>query len=95
LTSFKVKDKNAIGTSAASTLITTLCGTISYLIFGWGDIRASDTLGLINIPAFLIVGIAAFFTAPYGAKLTHEIDPTKVRKIFAIVLALTGLSLIF
>lgn len=95
LTAFKMKDKNAIGTSAATTLITTICGTISYLIFGWGDIREPDTFGLINVPAFLIVGITAFFTAPYGAKLTHDTDASKVRKIFAVVLALTGLSLIF
>lgn len=95
LTAFKVKDKNAIGTSAATTLITTICGTISYLVFGWGDIQEPETFGLINVPAFLIVGMTAFFTAPYGAKLTHEIDAGKVRKIFAIVLALTGLSLIF
>ncbi len=95
LTSFKVVDRNAIGTSAASTLVTTILGTISYLIFGWGDIRASGTIGLIDLPAFLIIGIVAFFCAPFGVKLTHEISPEKVRKIFAIVLALTGLSLIF
>ncbi len=95
LTAFKVKDKNAIGTSAATTLMTTMCGTISYLVFGWGDIKEPEIFGLIDVPAFLIVGITAFFTAPYGAKLTHETDANKVRKIFAIVLALTGLSLIF
>lgn len=95
LTSFKISDRNAIGTSAASTLVTTILGTISYLIFGWGDIPASETIGLIEWPAFLIIGIAAFFCAPFGVKLTHEISPEKIRKIFAIVLTLTGLSLIF
>ncbi len=94
LTGFKMKDKVAIGTSAATTLVTTICGTISYLILGLGEVPVMDTVGLINIPAFLIIGAAAFFTAPYGAKLCHEIDPGKVRKIFAVVLALTGLTLI-
>lgn len=94
LTHFKMKDKKAIGTSTATTLITTTCGAISYLILGWQDVNLNGTFGLINIPAFLIVGISAFFMAPYGVKLTHEIDPSKIRKIFAIVLALTGLSLI-
>lgn len=94
LTFFQMKDKKAIGTSAATSLVTTTCGALSYLIFGRGDVPTSDTLGLINIPAFLVVGIIAFFTAPFGAKLTQEIDAAKVRKIFAIVLVLTGLSLI-
>ena len=92
LTAFKMKDRNAIGTSAATTLVTTLCGSLSYWILGRGDIDIPGTLGLINVPAFLIIGITAFFAAPYGVKLTHEIDPNKVRKIFATVLALTGLS---
>jgi uncharacterized membrane protein YfcA len=87
-------DRNAIGTAAASTLVTTVLGTVSYLIFGWGDVPASEAIGLIDLPAFLIIGIVAFFCAPFGARLTHEISPEKVRKIFAIVLALTGLSLI-
>jgi uncharacterized membrane protein YfcA len=94
LTHFKMKDRNAIGTSAATTLITTSLGALSYLILGWGDVKSASTFGLINIPAFITVGLAAFVTAPYGAKLTQQIDPSKVRKIFAIVLAITGLSLI-
>jgi uncharacterized protein len=94
LTSYKMQDKNAIGTSAATTLITALLGSISYLILGWGETNVAYTFGFIHIPAFLAVGLAAFVMAPYGAKLTREIDPVKVRRIFAIVLALTGLSLI-
>lgn len=94
LTYFKVSDKNAIGTSAATTLLTAILGSISYLIFGLGDVPAPDNVGLINLPSFIIIGVVTFFFAPYGAKLTHEISPQKVRKIFAIVLALTGISLI-
>lgn len=94
LTAYHMKDKKAIGTSAATTLVTTICGTISYLILATEELPIPNTVGLINIPAFLIIGITAFFAAPYGVKLTHEIDPIKVRRIFAIVLALTGLSFI-
>lgn len=95
LTTFKITDRKAIGTSAASTLITTLLGTITYLIMGRSDIPSLETVGLIDLPAFFIIGITAFFCAPVGVKLTHEISPDKVRKIFAIVLVITGLSLIF
>ncbi len=94
LTSFKITDRNAIGTSAASTLITTILGSISYLIFGWGAIAGVETVGFIDLPAFLIIGVVSLFCAPFGAKLTHELSPERVRKIFAIVLVLTGLSLI-
>ena len=95
LSSFKISDKNAIGTSAACTLVTTVLGTISYLILGWGEVPVMEVVGLINVPAFLIIGIASLFFAPIGVRLCHEVARDKVRKIFAIVLVLTGLSLIF
>ena len=94
LSSFKISDKNAIGTSAASTLVTTILGTLSYLVLGTGSIPVRETVGLIDLPAFFIVGVAALFFAPVGVRLAHELPHEKVRKIFAIVLALTGLSLI-
>ena len=93
LTAFKIRDKNAIGTSSAITCVTTICGTISYMILGWKDLP-TEPLGLINLPAFFIVGTVAFLLAPIGVKLTSIIDPQKTRRIFALVLALTGLSLL-
>lgn len=95
LTTFKITDRKAIGTAAASTLVTTILGTLTYLMIGRTGVHHLETVGLIDLPAFFIIGIAAFFCAPFGVKLTHEISPDRVRKIFAIVLALTGLSLIF
>lgn len=94
LTYFRIPDKKAIGTSAAMTLCTSILGTISYAVFAWGLEPVPDTLGLIHLPSCLIIGVVTFFAAPYGAKLSHEISPQKVRRIFAFVLALTGLSLI-
>lgn len=94
LTSLKIADKQAIGTSAAMTLITSLLGSIFYLMWGWGAGPVPDSIGLIHLPSFLIMGITTSIFAPYGAKLAHQLAPQKVRKIFALVLAITGLSLV-
>ncbi len=94
LTAFKIRDKNAIGTSSAITCITTICGTITYMILGWKDLPL-EPLGLINPAAFFIVGVMAVALAPLGVKLTTTIDPQKTRRIFAGILALTGISLLF
>ncbi|MGC1879018.1 MAG: sulfite exporter TauE/SafE family protein [Rhabdochlamydiaceae bacterium] len=93
LTTFKIPDKKAIGTSAVSTLVTTILGAISYLILGWGRLSSPQTVGFIDLPAFFIIGVVSFFCAPIGARLTHEISSEKIRKIFAIVLVVTGISL--
>lgn len=94
LTHYRMKDRNAIGTSAATTLITTFCGGLSYLILGWNEVNLPQTFGFVKVDAFFIVGLTAFFVAPYGVRLAHEVDPVHVRRIFAIVLAITGISLI-
>ncbi len=95
LTAFRVQDKKAIATSAAASLVTTILGAATYLWLGWDKVPVQGTVGLIDLPAFLVVGATAFFVAPVGVALTHRIDPAKVRRIFAFVLALTGLLLIF
>jgi uncharacterized membrane protein YfcA len=93
LTSFKIRDKNAIGTSSAITCVTMICGSISYMVLGWKDLPFQP-LGLINPPALFIVGVSALLLAPVGVKLTSIINPQKTRRIFAAVLALTGISLL-
>lgn len=93
LTSFRIRDKNAIGTSAAITCVTTICGSISYMILGWDEFPGQP-LGAIQWQPFLYIGIAAVLTAPMGVKLTTVVNPQKTRRLFALVLALTGLSLL-
>jgi uncharacterized membrane protein YfcA len=94
LLSIKVPDLNAIGTSSAITLLVSTLGTLSYIFFGWNHNFGSQNIGYVNIPAFLIVGMTTFFTAPIGVKLSHELSPKKMRKIFAIILILSGITFI-
>ena len=75
-----------------TTLITTLLGAIAYLILGRETLPAS-LFGFIEPAAFLILGVSAFISAPLGVELVQEVNPGKLRKVFAIVLVLTGLSL--
>lgn len=94
LTRCKVSSKNAIGTSAACSLLITSIGAVSYLIIGLNKVPLSKEIGYINLPAFIMVGIVSFIMAPLGAKWAHQLPMVQVRKIFAIVLAATGISMI-
>jgi len=94
LNAYKIPHKKAIGTSSACSLILTTAGTIAYLIVGWENTQFPITLGYINLPAFVVVGITSFFSARYGVKLAHELNAKKVRKIFAVVLLVTGLMMV-
>ena len=95
LMAFRINDKKAIGSSSVASFVVSCLGSISYLIFGWGDLPTPENLGLINLPAFAIIGVTTLFLAPVGVKLTHQLPSDVVRKIFGVILVVTGLSLIF
>ncbi|SDD21247.1 Uncharacterized membrane protein YfcA [Paracoccus isoporae] len=52
------------------------------------------TIGAINIPAFLIVIAVTLMTAPVGAALAHRLDPTRLKRIFALFLMVVALNML-
>lgn len=88
-------EKKAIGTSAATGLIISFLGALGYLYFGLGEIQVHDSIGYLYLPAFILVGIASALSAPFGAKLAHQLPAEKIRKIFGIFLVVSGLLMIF
>jgi hypothetical protein len=91
---FKVGEKKAIGTSAIISFFVTLCGSLSYLYFGLGQTHMPQVIGFIDLPSFIILSVVSFLSAPYGAKLTQKLDAEKLRKIFGVVLFLTGICML-
>ncbi len=88
---YKIPLKKAIGTSAATGVVITFVGAVSYLIFGLNEAFYSYSIGYIYLPAFAVLAVTTFFAAPLGAKLTQTIETSKLKKIFGIVLILTGI----
>ena len=52
------------------------------------------TIGSVNIPAFVIVIAMTVLTAPIGAALAHRTEPARLKKIFAVFLALVALNML-
>ena len=94
-----VKLQKAIGTSAAIGLPIALAGTAGYLMSGLAVQQLPDyTIGFIYLPAAISISVASFITAPLGARLTHRLPVTRLRKIFAgllVVLCLKMLHTVF
>ncbi len=93
LTAFKVPAKKAIGTSAACSFLVTSIGAISYLFLGLRNVQLPEDVGYIDMPAFITVGVVSFLMAPIGVKWVHMLPVTQIRKIFAIILVATGISM--
>lgn len=95
----QLKVKNAIATSAACGLPIAVMGTASYVFNSW-DISNSFsspqayTLGYVQLNAFLLIAISSFIFAPLGAKVTHKISDSLLRKVFALFLLLLGIKML-
>jgi uncharacterized membrane protein YfcA len=86
----------AIGTSAAIGFPIAIAGTAGYILSGL-DVKAlpSFTLGFIHLKALLGIVAASILTAPLGAKLAHKLPVDRLKKIFALLLYVLGVRMLF
>jgi len=87
--------RNAVATSSACGLPIALVGAIGYLFVGWGDSRLpAGATGFVYWPAFLGVALASVLSAPFGARLAHDLPVVALRRVFAVLLLAVGLKMI-
>ncbi|MDD3598008.1 MAG: sulfite exporter TauE/SafE family protein [Sulfuricurvum sp.] len=82
-----VELKKAIGTSAAVGFPIAISGTLGYVINGWHNTNLDHlTVGFVSLPAFFVIALFSYFTAPIGVKLAHVLPVGTIKKIFAFLL---------
>jgi len=86
--------RNAIGFSAASGVFIALFGSVGYVLAGWSvtDLPPG-TLGYVYLPALLGIIITSVTMAPVGVKAATHWPTPILKKIFAVLLILTGIKL--
>lgn len=90
-----VKMQHAIGTSAAIGLPIALAGTAGYLVNGWNaEGMPPYSFGFIYLPALVLVSLVSTITAPFGARLAHQLPVATLKKIFAAVLVSLSLKML-
>ena len=90
---FRFPLKKAIGSSSALSFLITLISSVSFAFVN-KKVNTTDRIGLIYIPAFVSISIAATLTAPLGVKLGHALPSSVLKKIFGFLLLGLGLSMI-
>lgn len=85
----------AIGTSAALGFPIAVLGALTYVVRGWAapDLPGS-ALGYVFLPAFLGITLTSIPAARLGAQLAHRLPAKYLRRLFASVAFLLGLSFI-
>ena len=85
----------AVATASGFGMAIGAAATVGFVFFGWdAPGRPPLSLGYVNLPAALIMGVLTALTAPFGARLAHRLDRRVLRKAFAVYLLLTALSVV-
>ncbi|MFT5577462.1 MAG: putative membrane protein YfcA [Paraglaciecola psychrophila] len=96
LNSCNVNAHRAVGTAAAFGLLIALPGVLTLLLVGERPIDAPlGNIGLINLPAFIAIVPLTVLFAPVGARLGAALDQAQLKRIFALVLMLTGARMLY
>jgi uncharacterized membrane protein YfcA len=95
LTLYSYPAHKAVGTAAAIGLIISLPATLIMLTLGITPPDApAGTFGLVNLFGFLCIVPLTVLFAPVGASLATKLDAVKLKRIFSLVLLLTGLRML-
>lgn len=95
LTACNYPAHKAVGTAAAIGLIISLPAALTMLILGQTPADAPlGTYGLVNIIGFICIVPLTVLFAPVGAKLASVMDANLLKKVFAVVLLITGLRML-
>lgn len=88
--------RQAIGTSAALGLPLSLAGTAGFIMAGWSAAPAgSQTLGFVYVPAVIAISLVSIGTAPLGVAAAHRLPLSLIKKVFALLLILLSLKMLF
>ena len=91
---FSVDMKKAIGCAALSGIAIALFGSLGYIVSGWHVKPFSEGfVGFVYLPALAGIVVTSWFSAPWGAKATHFLPVSQVKKIFALLLVIIAIRM--
>lgn len=87
--------RNAIGTSSAIGFPIALAGAVGYVANGlFVKSLPSHTIGFVYLPALLGIAVVSILTAPFGARLAHNLPVPLLKKFFAFLLIVMGTKMV-
>ena len=83
----------AVATASGFGLAIGVPAALGFMVAGWGEVgRPPLSLGYVNLPGVLVMGVLTVLVAPYGARLAHRMDQSTLRRCFALFLFATAIS---
>ncbi|QEW20102.1 Sulfite exporter TauE/SafE [Marinibacterium anthonyi] len=84
----------AVGTAAGFGVIIAVPSVIGFLFYPIDPaLRPWGTVGVVNIPTFLIIIAMTLITAPLGVKLAHAMNPKPLKRVLGGFLVIVALNM--
>lgn len=86
----------SIGTAAGFGVAIGVPGTIAAIFTGW-EVSGlpPGSLGYVNVPAALLIGLLTVTMAPIGAALAHSLNAAILKKWFGVLLAVVAIRMLY
>ena len=85
----------AVATASGFGLMIAIPSVIGFLLQGWGAPGLPPfTVGLVNIPAFLVVIGVTMITTTWGVRLAHAMNPRPLKLAFAAFIMIMALNML-
>ncbi len=86
----------AVATAAGWGVAIGLPSAIAAVFIGWGrEGLPPFSLGHVNLAAFALISVFTVTMAPVGASLAHKLDAKRLRRLFALLLALVAARMLW
>jgi uncharacterized membrane protein YfcA len=96
MTLFGMPIHSAVATASAFGAIISIPGTIGAVLSGWHLPGLPPySFGYVNALGFVLIAPVSFFLAPVGAWLAHSVDRTRLRRMFALFIAVTAARMLW
>lgn len=91
-----IKIHKAVAISAACGLPIAVSGAFGFFLFGFNEVALpAYSSGFIYWPAWAGIVVVSLLTAPLGASLAHHLSVTSLKKVFAGILFIMALFIIY
>ena len=91
----KFKMHNAVATSLAMMIFTSIGGAVGYIVNGLGVSNLpAYSIGYVNLPAWLLLAVTGAGMAQVGAMTAHRLPAKQLRYIFIAVIFYMGLKML-
>jgi uncharacterized membrane protein YfcA len=85
----------AVATASGFGLLIAVPSVTGFLASGWQTPgKPPLTIGLVNLPAFLVIIAMTLLTAPLGVRLAHAMNPKPLRRVFAFFIMTMALNML-